>query len=95
MGEERIGIVGGGEVGVEAFEAQTGQVAQPANDGHGFVWRCAVTRHARVDLDLHVAYLANGVSRGGNALGAAPVGQGWGQVLRDNVGELVGVEAAQ
>src|SRR5438034_592637 len=86
MGEERVGIVGRGEVGVEAFQAQAGQLFQAAHDSQRLFLGRAVAGHARVDLNLHVDYTAGGSSSRCNALGCSPIGERWRQGLFDDFG---------
>ena len=95
VGEERIGIVGGGEVGIEAFEVQIWQAQDAADDVHSFFRRRAVAGHACIDFDLDVADLAGRGRRIGDTQRAGPIGERRGQLQRDDFGEVFRIQSTQ
>src|SRR5205807_6877562 len=93
--EERIGVVGGGEVRVEALQVQAGKIAEAANDGHRLIGWGAIAGHARIDFDLDVADLAGGGRRVGDTQRAGPIGERRGQLQRDDFGEVFRIQSTQ
>ncbi len=82
-------------MGIEAFQAQAGQVLQAAHDGQRFVLRRAVAGHAGIDLYLNIENAPGASGRGRQALRGRPIGQRWRQRLFEDFGVIFGVEAAE